>query len=98
MQDTHWASGLYGYFPSYTLGNIYCGQITAAVTKDSPDWRSQLAVGKLNQLNEWLKRNIHSRGDLYDPEELIKKATGRNLNSEAYLSYLNEKYCVIYGF
>ena len=98
MQDTHWASGLYGYFPSYALGNIYSGQIAAAVTKDLPDWRSQLAVGKIDQINEWLKRNIHSQSDLYDPEELIKRATGRNLNSEAYLSYLNEKYGEIYGF
>ena len=98
MQDTHWASGLYGYFPSYALGNIYSGQITAAITKDLPDWRNQLALGKLNHVNDWLKRNIHSQGDLYDPEELIKKATGRNLNSEPYLQYLNEKYGNIYGF
>ena len=98
MQDTHWASGLYGYFPSYALGNIYSGQITAAITRDLPDWRNQLALGKLNQVNDWLKRNIHSQGDLYDPEELIKKATGRNLNSEPYLQYLNEKYSNIYGF
>ena len=83
MQDTHWASGLYGYFPSYALGNIYNGQITAAITKDLPEWRSQLAEGKLGQVNGWLKTNIHSQGNLYDPEELIKKATGRNLNSEA---------------
>jgi carboxypeptidase Taq len=98
MQDTHWASGLYGYFPSYALGNIYSGQIAAAVSKDLPSWRSQLAVGKIDRLNEWLKRNIHGQSDLYDSEELIKRATGRNLNSEAYLSYLNEKYCAIYGF
>jgi carboxypeptidase Taq len=98
MQDTHWASGLYGYFPSYTLGNIYGGQMAATVTKDLPGWRSQLAAGKMTQLNEWLKRNIHSQSDLYDPEELIKKATGRKLNSEAYLSYLIEKYSAIYGF
>ncbi len=98
MQDTHWASGLYGYFPSYALGNIYSGQITAAIARDLPDWRNQLALGKLNQVNDWLKRNIHSQGDLYDPEELIKKATGRNLNSEPYLQYLNEKYSNIYGF
>jgi carboxypeptidase Taq len=98
MQDTHWASGLYGYFPSYALGNIYTGQIVAAVTKDLPDWRSQLANGDLNKLNEWLKRNIHSQSDLYEPEELIKKATGTSLNSEAYLRYLNEKYGAIYGF
>ena len=98
MQDTHWASGLYGYFPSYALGNIYSGQITAAITKELPDWRSQLALGKLNQVNDWLKRNIHCQGDLYDPEELIKKATGKKLYSEPYLQYLNEKYGGIYGF
>ena len=49
MQDTHWASGLFGYFPSYALGNIYSGQITAALTKDLPDWRNQLAEGKLEE-------------------------------------------------
>ncbi len=98
MQDTHWASGLFGYFPSYALGNIYSGQIMAAITKDLPDWRNQLAAGKLNQPNEWLKRNIHSLSNLYEPEELIKKATGKNLNSEAFMTYLNEKYGAIYGF
>ncbi|HYA77665.1 MAG TPA: carboxypeptidase M32 [Verrucomicrobiae bacterium] len=98
MQDTHWASGLYGYFPSYALGNIYSGQITAAITKDLPDWRNQLALGKLKHVNEWLKRNIHRQGNLYDPAELIKKATGRNLNSEPYMQYLNEKYGNIYAF
>jgi carboxypeptidase Taq len=98
MQDTHWASGLYGYFPSYALGNIYDGQIIAAIDKELPDWRSQIALGKLSQINEWLKRNIHRQGNLYDPEELIKKATGRNLNSEPYLRYLHEKYGGIYGF
>ncbi len=98
MQDTHWASGLYGYFPSYALGNIYSGQITAAITKDLPDWRSELAEGKLNRVNNWLKTNIHSQGDLYDPEELIQKATGRNLRFQAYLQYLNKKYGKLYGF
>ncbi len=98
MQDTHWASGLYGYFPSYALGNIYDGLIVEAVARDVPDWRGQLEEGKLNQLSEWLKKSIHTQSNLYDPEELIMKATGRNLNSEAYLSYLNKKYGAIYGF
>ncbi|HKM60022.1 MAG TPA: carboxypeptidase M32 [Candidatus Bathyarchaeia archaeon] len=98
MQDTHWASGLYGYFPSYALGNIYSGQILAALTKDMPEWRSELATGKLNQPNGWLKKHVHSQSNLYEPEELIKKATGKNLNCEAFMSYLNEKYGAIYGF
>ena len=79
MQDTHWASGLYGYFPSYALGNIYDGQIAEAMSKDMPEWRSQLSQGKLSQANQWLKTNIHSEGNLYNPEELVKKVTGSNL-------------------
>ncbi len=98
MQDTHWASGLYGYFPSYALGNIYSGQITAALIKDLPDWRKALAEGKLDDVNGWLKTNIHSKGDLYDPQELIRLATGKTLDSEPYLRYLNEKYSCLYGF
>ena len=98
MQDTHWASGLYGYFPSYALGNIYSGQIIAAITKDQPDWRNKLAHGTLEPVNDWLKTNIHCKGNLYDPEELIKLVTGRNLDSEPYLHYLNKKYGNLYGF
>ena len=98
MQDTHWASGLFGYFPSYALGNIYSGQITAALTCDVLDWRSQLANGKLEDVNKWLNTNIHCKGDLYDPQELIKQATGENLDSKPYLQYLNKKYSSLYGF
>jgi carboxypeptidase Taq len=98
MQDTHWASGLYGYFPSYALGNIYDGQIVATINRALPDWRSQLSHGNLQKINAWLKGNIHSRGDLHDPEELIKKATGTALNAKAFIVYLNEKYGDLYGF
>ncbi len=97
MQDTHWASGLYGYFPSYALGNIYSGQITAAINKELPNWRGELADGKLEDVNTWLKTNVHSKSDLFDPEELIKIATGTCLNSQPYLQYLNKKYSELYG-
>jgi len=98
MQDTHWASGLYGYFPSYALGNIYDGQINDALTKSIPDWRNQLAVNNLDDVNLWLKNNIHSRGNLYDPEELIKLATDKTLESKPFVEYLNEKYKALYSF
>lgn len=98
MQDTHWSSGLYGYFPSYALGNIYSGQIAQALTDAVPGWRSQLALGSLKSVNEWLKENIHRPSDLYDPEDLIKKATGKNLDPEPFLQYLQNKYGELYGF
>ncbi len=98
MQDTHWASGLFGYFPSYALGNIYSGQLTSAISKSIPDWRMQLSNGKIDSINEWLNENIHQKGNLYDPEELLKIATGESLNSASYLRYLNEKYGLLYDF
>jgi carboxypeptidase Taq len=98
MQDTHWASGLYGYFPSYALGNIYSGQIIAKIEEDIQDWRSQLAQGKLENIKGWLIKNVHSHGDLYDTADLIKKITGKKLTVKPYLRYLQEKYSALYGF
>jgi carboxypeptidase Taq len=98
MQDTHWASGLYGYFPSYALGNIYSGQILARIKEDIQDWRSQLAQGNLENIKGWLVKNVHSHGDLYEPAELIKKITGKKLDAKPYLEYLEEKYSALYGF
>jgi carboxypeptidase Taq len=98
MQDTHWPSGLYGYFPTYTLGNIYSGQITAALTRDLPDWHNQVIQDNLNVVRGWLIKNVHSYGNLYDPADLIKKITGENLDAEPYLRYLHEKYSGLYGF
>jgi carboxypeptidase Taq len=98
MQDTHWASGSYGYFPSYALGNIYSGQILGAMEKDLPNWRRGLARGNFNAVEQWLIKNIHSFGNLYDPADLIKKVTGKELTVKFYLSYLKEKYSKLYGF
>ncbi len=98
MQDTHWASGLYGYFPSYALGNIYGGQILMAMEKDRPDWRKQLSIGNFRDIKEWLIKNVYSCGNLYDPADLIKKVTGEELNVKPYLNYLSTKYSELYGF
>jgi carboxypeptidase Taq len=98
MQDTHWSSGLYGYFPSYALGNIYSGQIREALTRNLPDWQNQLSQGNLKELNSWLKENIHRPSDLYDPEDLIMRATGKNLDPQPFLQYLQGKYGELYGF
>jgi carboxypeptidase Taq len=92
MQDTHWYSGLYGYFPSYALGNIYSGQIVNALTEALPNWRSELTQGNLKETNNWLHRNIHYLSNLYDPEELIKKATGKKLDPQPFVQYLQNKY------
>ena len=98
MQDTHWAGGYHGYFPTYALGNIYSGQILAQMRKDMPDWKDQIAEGNFHNVKQWLIENVHRYGDLYDPEGLIKKITGEKINVKHYLDYLNEKYSKLYGF
>jgi carboxypeptidase Taq len=98
MQDTHWASGLFGYFPSYALGNIYSGQILAALEKEIPQWRQQLSTGIFKNIKQWLVKSVHSYGNLYDPTDLIKKITGTELNVKPYINYLNHKYSILYGF
>ncbi len=98
MQDTHWASGLQGYFPTYALGNIYSGQILARMQQDIPDWRDQISDGNFNNVRQWLIKNVHSYGNLYDPPDLIKKIIGEEINVKHYLDYLNEKYSKLYGF
>jgi carboxypeptidase Taq len=98
MQDTHWASGLYGYFPTYALGNIYSGQILAVMEKDIPDWAGQIGKGNFQNIKQWMVKNVHSYGDLYDPTDLIKKIAEEKINVKPYISYLNRKYSKLYEF
>ncbi len=98
MQDTHWASGYYGYFPTYALGNIYSGQIVVRMEKDIPDWKDQIAEGNFHNVKQWLIENIYSHGNLYDPADLIKKVSREEINVKYYLDYLNDKYSKLYGY
>ena len=98
MQDTHWASGYFGYFPTYALGNIYSGQLLTKLGKQMPDWRKQIAEGKFQSVRKWLTENVHTYGDLYNPADLIKRITGEPLNVEPYLGYLDKKYQWIYEY
>jgi len=98
MQDTHWASGYFGYFPSYTLGNIYSGQTLYAMEKDMPSWRDQLAKGNFHNVKKWLTKNVYSHGNLFDPTDLLKKITGEKINAKHYVDYLDAKYSKLYGY
>jgi carboxypeptidase Taq len=98
MQDTHWAGGAYGYFPSYALGNIYGGQLLTTMEQSLPSWRTQLANGSFNEIRQWMINNIHAHGNLYDPADLIRKITGTDLTIKPFLDYLNQKFSNLYGF
>jgi carboxypeptidase Taq len=66
--------------------------------KDLKNWREQIAKGSFKEVKKWLVENVHSYGNLYDPEDLIRKITGKELNVKPYLNYLDEKYSKLYGF
>jgi carboxypeptidase Taq len=98
LQDTHWGSGLYGYFPSYALGNVYDGQWVLQMNKDLPEWGSHIAKGKLDPILNWLSKNVMSKASLYDPADLVKHVTGNELDAKPFLDFLEHKYAHMFGF
>ena len=98
MQDTHWGLGYFGYFPTYALGNVYDGQILAIMKREMPDWRERFARGDFLSVRQWLGKNVHAYGDLYDPIDLMRKITGEEISVKPFLEYLNNKYSNLYGY
>jgi carboxypeptidase Taq len=98
MQDTHWASGYFGYFPSYALGNIYGGMFLDKMERTLPDWKRGVEAGDFAPVKDWLMDNVHRRGNLYDPADLVKTVTGKDLDIEPFLKYLDAKFSTIYGY
>jgi carboxypeptidase Taq len=98
LQDTHWSGGSFGYFPSYALGNIYSGMFLEKMNGDVPQWRKGLRKGEFAPVLQWLRENVHAKGDLYDPADLVKEVTGKELTVSPFLRYLERKMAIIYGF
>lgn len=92
MQDVHWPEGLLGYFPTYSLGAMTAAQIFAAATDAEPEILPGLAGGNFKPLYGWLDQNIRSLGCLYTADELIEKATGAPLGTEAYKAAVRARY------
>ncbi len=97
LQDIHWAFGELGYFPTYALGNIVSGQLWVAARAALPDLDASLAAGEGAPLREWMREHVHRQGRRLDPPELLRRATGQELDPEPQLDYLREKYTALYG-
>jgi carboxypeptidase Taq len=96
LQDIHWADGLFGYFPTYTIGNVLSVQLFDEAVKARPSIPQQIRAGEFSALLGWLRENVHRHGARYYPDELVERATGRPLDTAPYLSYLNEKFGDLY--
>ena len=97
LQDVHWSCGLFGYFPTYTLGNLYAAQIAQAADQALGGLDRLLANGDFAPLREWLRRHVHQHGRRHAPAELCRLATGSALSSEPFLAHLERKLTAVYG-
>jgi carboxypeptidase Taq len=96
LQDIHWSMGAFGYFPTYTLGNLYAAQFFMAFEQKYPQWQTDIAQGKLGFIRDWLKEQIHQYGRQYTSQEIIQRVTGQTLDEKPFLNYLTQKYTEIY--
>ena len=97
LQDVHWAVGLFGYFPTYALGNVYAGCLHDSLRQAVPDLDTSLAQGDASPAVEWLRENIQRHGGALPPRQLMENATGQPITPEPLLTYLETKFGEIYG-
>eukprot|EP00195_Chlamydomonas_chlamydogama_P008941 CAMPEP_0202902440 /NCGR_PEP_ID=MMETSP1392-20130828/16855_1 /ASSEMBLY_ACC=CAM_ASM_000868 /TAXON_ID=225041 /ORGANISM="Chlamydomonas chlamydogama, Strain SAG 11-48b" /LENGTH=516 /DNA_ID=CAMNT_0049589201 /DNA_START=125 /DNA_END=1675 /DNA_ORIENTATION=+ len=97
LQDVHWSAGLFGYFPTYSLGAMYAAQIYKTAKEQIPDLEEQISRGDFKALKSWLNEKIHKVGSLYNSgDELMQVVTGSKLDPQIFLNYLKEKYTALY--
>jgi carboxypeptidase Taq len=91
LQDVHWSSGLIGYFPTYTVGNLIAAQLWDRLREDLPDIDARIERGDFAALREWLEQHVHVHGRKFPPRELLGRITGSDLRVDPFLRYLRGK-------
>ena len=92
LQDIHWSAGLFGYFATYTLGNVIAAQLWERFGAVHPDRDAEIGGGNFSALLSWLRSELHRHGRKFEPKELVERITGSPVDSEPYLRYLERKY------
>ncbi|WP_303802825.1 carboxypeptidase M32 [Alicyclobacillus macrosporangiidus] len=97
LQDVHWSGGDFGYFPSYSLGNIYAAQFRHQLAKEIPDYMEQVRRGEMLEIKRWLNEKIHRFGKTLTPGEIVRQATGEDIDAKYLIDYLHEKFDPLYN-
>jgi carboxypeptidase Taq len=97
LQDIHWSMAAMGYFPTYTLGNLYCAQFFEKALEDMPDLYEQFGRGEFGNLRSWLIENIHAHGQRYRAADLCEHVTGKPLSADPLMRHLEGKLRPLYG-
>jgi carboxypeptidase Taq len=94
LQDVHWAGGAFGYFPTYSLGNVIAGQLWDAAARDLGDLPAQIGEGDLASLGSWLREHVHRYGRRISPAEILERAGCGTLSVEPLLAHLRERVAI----
>src|SRR4051812_30590743 len=97
LQDIHWSMGGLGYFPTYTLGNLFAAQFMEQARQDLGDLDADFRRGEFSRLKGWLNEKVHRPGQRYRAVDLCRRVTGKPLSHKPFLSYLKKKYAPLYG-
>jgi carboxypeptidase Taq len=97
LQDIHWSFGGIGYFPTYTLGNLYAAQFMEQARADLPNFDANIRLGDFSDVKNWLRDRIHCHGQRWRAADLCRRVTGRELTHQPLLRYLRDKYSRLYG-
>ncbi len=92
LQDVHWSFGAFGYFPTYSLGNIYAGEIFKVMREEIPNMDLLIAKGELETISRWLGKNIHEKGNVYPAQQLMEMVCKKTPDETALVDYLNAKF------
>jgi carboxypeptidase Taq len=97
LQDIHWSMGSFGYFPTYSLGSLYAAQFHHTLLHQFPEFAADIKNGKFENLHRWLQENIYAKGRLHNSEAICLAATGKNLDIQYFIQYMQNKLHQIYS-
>jgi carboxypeptidase Taq len=98
LQDVHWSSGLFGYFPTYALGNVLSLMLWDRINREIPGLDDQFRAGEFGPLRTWLGENVHTHGSKFLPKDLMERVLGtRELDPQPLVTYLEQKVSDLYG-
>ncbi|HPQ69878.1 MAG TPA: carboxypeptidase M32 [bacterium] len=96
LQDVHWSEGLLGYFPTYTIGNLYSAQLYEKMRNDLGEMDKMILEGNFVDILAWMRKHIHQHGKRYKAADLIERATMEKPSAVPFMKYLEEKYLPLY--
>ena len=97
LQDVHWSAGLFGYFATYTLGNVLAAQLATTFRVAHPALDDEMRHGDFSALRDWLRQHLHRHGRKFQPRELVQRIANQPLDPAPYLNYLDHKYRGVYS-